>query len=279
MFTKASFLLLLCLFTSCTSTPKATPDYQACFALYERQDYDACLATISSILSENKNPHLKTDFMLLKAECLEASNKLNEADAIYADITKKYPGTAIGNRALTRLAREASDEREHFSIRFAPGKWKRVQKRWNASELRERYIPADQVEGQSREALVIYTKDFTAGRPSLDEALVQMRADMQLNAQHVVFQTLETKDNNALFEFKVSSPPKVEREKDLHETQYTVLKKGVAGVGRLLITRRRVHLLCYINSYAPLDSRKQLWLTSLKNAALIDYKTLEDRPQ
>jgi hypothetical protein len=266
-----SLSLLLCCFLcgGCsTSQPEsaATPlNKEALFRLYQRQQYSECLESISKAQNPRLPRKSQAELLLLEAICREEMGQTDEANLLYRTIIQKFGHTEPAERASHRLLKAESDQTEHFTIDFAPGKWQRLDKQWNSLNLRERYISAT----DSRDSVIILAKDLGPERGSISSALTQVRSIMRADVEHLDFKNLDESADQALFEFSARNSSDIKRESVEGEVQYGMKMRHSTGVGRVLLTNRRMHVLIFsTTAFFVSDEQKRKWLTALKQARL-----------
>src|SRR4051812_44517465 len=182
----------------------------------------------------------------------------------------------MGGHAFNRLARLDSDEREHFGIAFASGEWKRVRKRWNGRDFEATFIPAGATEGEAHEIIVVRAEDFRDERQTMEIALGRVKALLERDFERVSLRQIETGSNDTYFEFQLLNAFQIEKEKTLEGTEIRRQMKRGTGVGRVYLSKSRVHIVIYLNIAMKLDeNEKKTWLSKLRSAHLADYKMPE----
>ena len=257
-----SFLLTGC--STLSQRASRTASRESIFRAYQKQNYEDCLTQIEQLRTAKSSKNEKAELLLIEGMCREEMNQGPEADRLYRTILQLFPNSSSVAQAARRLTRSESDEREHFSITFAPGSWERIDKEWNDTNLRERYLSKE----DSRESIIILARDIGFERISVGSALAQTRATLEFDAQQVKFKIIQEDKEDAFFEFTASNPGSTDRETINGEVNYGMKIRRSSGVGRVLLTKSRMHVILYSNT-ATLDAaQKTKWLENLKSARL-----------
>lgn len=265
-----------CLFVGCRTAPTPAPSItrESLLFDYQRQHYEQCISGIQKLLANQPSRRIRGELMLLESICAEEMNQPARAADLYRQLIATQHGSTVASRAAKRLAGTESDQREHFSIRSIPGNWARVDKQWNGSNLRERYVS----KADSRETIVILARDLYFERLSIAQAVSQVQAVLEMDAQRVNLNPVRENENEALFEFAVSNSNGGSREPINGEVQFgTKLRRGT-GVGRLLLTKDRMHVILYSTAANLSDSQKNAWLENIAQAQLISLPALAAAP-
>jgi hypothetical protein len=263
--TRSLLIAAFCLFlTGCATTPPGLKE--TLFRLYQRQQYTDCLAAIEKM----KNPKLakedQAELVLMEALCHEEMNHVDEANHLYRSVIEKFGQTESAQRAARRLIKLESDQTEHFSIDSAPGSWQRLDKQWNSMNLRERYISTT----DSRQSIIILAKDLGPERGSITAALGQVKAALRADAQQVELKAIDESSQEGLFEFTARNPGRIRRENVEGEVQIGMKIRHSSGLGRVILTNKRMHVLLYSDAVFALEKEeKEKWLEALRKARLV----------
>jgi hypothetical protein len=264
---KLLFATLFFFVCGCASAPgrSAQVDPQEpLFRLFQRRQYAECIQGIEANLTPKMSRHQKAELLLLEGMCREEMNQPGLADQVYRAVIQSYRKSDATTRASRRLKRLESDQREHFGIEFAPGDWQRLDKEWNESNFRERYLS----KADSRETIIILAKDRSAEQLTIPEALSAIKAVFEMDAREVKLRVLKETSSDALFEFEVSNPGRVKRDSINGEVQIGMKIRRGQGIGRVLVTSDRMNVILYSNAGTLSESGKARWTALLQNARL-----------
>ena len=107
-------------------------------------------------------------------------------------------------------------------------------------------------------------------RGSVAAAVGQVKSVLRADAEQLEFKTIDESSQGAYFEFTAQNPGRVTRENVEGELEFGMKMRRSAGVGRLVLTSKRMNVVIYSKASSALEKEeKEKWLEALKKARLV----------
>jgi len=220
---------------------------------FARGEYQKCLGDIErSRRYTDLEPKDNAEGDLTEALCREQLGDQGKADEIYRQILKQFPNTSFAFRAQARLNRMEGDQKEQVVPEFDGREWFLVSRQWSNQGFIRQFRP-DRAR-KVNEVVTVISTDRSASAVAPSDCLTVFLAEMRLTCPEASIHRESRPRGSFLFSFETGPCGKTRSEQ---------------GVGRIIMTRSRVHMMLYAVPQAG-PYNKLGWLDLLHKATIKD---------